>query len=81
MNKGYELIASVLETRYGVGAVQAAPITVLWAAEHALAEQIAEGWNTEYVVNQLKTEIKKLNRVREKYGKIPVYVPFGHQLF
>ena len=81
MNKGYEAIASILETKYGVGALAADPTTVIWAATQRRVDIVSEGWAFEFAVKQVKNELKKLNRAREKFGKMPVYVPFGHGLF
>ena len=65
-------LAAVLESRYGVGAVAAPPVAVLWAAEH-LAE--SEGFAV------AKAQLSALNRVRERHGRIPAYAPWGSPLF
>ena len=62
----------ILGEEYDAGLGIGDPTAILWAAEKA-AEEIG--------TEAAKKELKKINRVREKYGKIPVYAPYGHRLF
>ena len=64
----YRTLANILSNEYGVGIMVAPPEAVLWAAE-------------KMPVAQAKDELKALNRARQRHGVIPVYVPYGHQLF
>ena len=50
-----------------------APTVFIWAADHAIDAGIE--------VSKVKEDIKAINRTREKFGMIPVYVPFGHRAF
>ncbi len=64
----YRTLANILSTEYGVGPLVASPETVLWAAAKMPRDQA-------------KDELKHLNRARNIYGHIPVFVPYGHPLF
>jgi len=63
----YQALAQKIE-EYGVGAVAADPVVVLWAAAKLPAVQA-------------KRELKSLNRRREALGAPLVYAPFGHNAF
>ena len=62
-------LETILHDVYGVGVCAADPVCVIWAADRI--EDTAHA----------KREIKRVNRLRSKYGHCPVYVPFGHRLF
>jgi hypothetical protein len=64
----YQTLANILSTEYGVGPLIAPPEAVLWAADKM------PDW-------QAKEELKALNRARNIYGYVPVFVPYGHRLF
>ena len=74
MNKGYKDLADRLEADYGVGAVVAPVEAVLWAGADLVGH-----FGFEPAV--VKGQISALNRVRERHGKIPVYAPYGSELF
>lgn len=65
-------IDKVLEDLYGVTVFSSPPLAIIWAAEH-LAK--VEG------VERAKAELSAANRRRERAGKRPGYVDFGHLLF
>lgn len=54
---------------YGVGIVTAPEYAIIWAAEKIEDQEKA------------KSELKRANQIRKKYGKIPVAVPYNHRLF
>lgn len=62
MKTTYARLAEVLETRYGVGALAAPPVAVLWATD-ALADDVGR--------TQAERELAALNRRRNRVGKIP----------
>jgi hypothetical protein len=63
------MIEAILNERYGVGVLAADPIAIIWAAE----------WIT--VTEQAKAELKRVNALQRKYGKVPAYPAFGTRLF
>ena len=65
-------IDKILCDLYGVSVFSSPPIAIVWAAEH-LAQ--VEG------VAVAKAELSEANRRRERAGKRPAYVDFGHILF
>lgn len=65
----YASLSTVLENRYGVGALAADPTTILWAWA-VLAQDKGEG-----VADK---ELSALNRRRNKVGKMPAYKPYGY---
>ena len=62
----------ILSDLYGVTVFNSPPEAVIWAAEH-LAR--IEG------VERAKAELSEANLSRERAGKRPGYVDFGHPLF
>ena len=62
-------LETILSQLYGVGPVAAPKEAVLWAADRIEDANIA------------RKEIKRINRIRSKFGKPVVYVPFGHKAF
>jgi len=71
-NHGFRDLSYILETYYGVGALQACPTTVLWAAEKLVARKGAE---------EARRQLAHLNRRRNAAGRIPAYPDFGTELF
>lgn len=65
-------LAAIHLSRYGVTVEEAGPISVVWAAEHLME---LEG------VDVAKKQLRAVNRRREKLGKRPAYVDYGHPLF
>lgn len=65
-------LSAVLSSRYGV-TVENSPVeAILWSADHLLLSE---------PVAKVKKELSAMNRKREKLGKRPAYVAFGHPLF
>ena len=68
----FKALAEVLSSRYGV-TVENAPVeAILWAADHLMTTEPVE---------KVKKQLSVMNRKREKLGKRPAYVAFGHPLF
>lgn len=68
----FKKLAEVLSSRYGV-TVENSPVeAILWAADHLLISE---------PVAVVKKELSAMNRKRERLGKRPAYVAFGHPLF
>lgn len=65
-------LASILTSRYGVTVENAPKITIIWAAEFLMAQEGAE---------IAKKQLSAVNRKRERLGRIPAYVDYGHPLF
>jgi hypothetical protein len=65
-------IDQVLQDVYGVNVFSSPPITLVWAAEY-----MAQCNGIEIA----KAELSAANLRREKAGKRPAYVDFGHPLF
>lgn len=65
-------LSAVLSDRYGV-TVENAPVeAILWSADHLMTFE---------PVAVVKKQLSAMNRKREKLGKCPAYVAFGHPLF
>jgi hypothetical protein len=64
----YKNIELILNEIYGTDAIYAPVEAVLWATDFLPAD-IA------------RQELRELNEEREKAGRMPVYVPYGHRLF
>ena len=62
-------IETILSIVYGVGVAVAPREVVLWAAAKIEDKEAA------------RKELKRANRIRTKYGKPPVYAPYGHHAF
>lgn len=67
------LIETTIVSRYDVTAMVASPLTILWTADYLVSAG--------YEIDQIKKDLKKVNRKREKAGKIPAYAPYGSPLF
>lgn len=65
-------LSAMLSDRYGVTVENAPKIAIIWAAEELLKVE---------PVAVVKKQLSAMNRKREKLGKIPACVPFGHPLF
>ena len=65
-------IDQVLQDVYGVNVYSAPATCVVWAAEF-MAQR--DG------IELAKSELSDANRRREKLGKRPAYVEYGHPLF
>ena len=65
-------LVSILADRYDVGVLAAPVCAVIWAAELVAAERGAD---------VARRELSAVNRKRERAGKVPAYVPYGHALF
>lgn len=61
-------IEDILSEVYGVGVLHASPITIIWAAERLTVEYGKE-------------ELKRVNALREKHGKVPACPAYGSRLF
>lgn len=66
-------IAAVLENNYGVGTMEANPLTIIWAVDEVLDMGAAP--------EKIKSELSKINNLRGQHGKAPACVPFGHEIF
>lgn len=80
MFKGFEALASVLESEFGVGPIAASPVTAIWAAEFLLANLTVVS-PREASVHYVKDQLSAFNTWRDKKGKTLAYLNFGHPLF
>ena len=62
----------IMRERYDAGFCYPDGKVVIWAAERAMKEIGKE---------KARKEVKKINKIREKYGCIPAYIPYGSPLF
>ena len=65
-------IETILSKRYEVGVLFAPVEAVIWAADLAVEKIGAEA---------ARKELSKVNRKREKFGRMPVYPAYGTVLF
>lgn len=65
-------LASILSSRYGVTVENSPEIAIIWAAEFLMEQDGVE---------VAKKQLSTMNRKREKLGRIPAYVDYGHPLF
>ena len=68
----FKKLSEVLQSRYGVTVENAPKIAIIWAAEELLKVEPVE---------VVQKQLSAANRRREKLGKMPAYVHFGHPLF
>jgi len=66
-------VSEICTERYGVNALQTEPLTIEWAADHAL-DQGAD-------LATVRRELRGINRKRESMGRIPFSPRFGSRLF
>lgn len=64
----YRELSRILSDEYGVGILAAPVEAILWAAD-------------KLPVEQAKQELTALNQARQRQGRCPAYVPYGHPLF
>lgn len=64
-----DTLITILTDEYGVGPVKAPAIAVLWAFDR-FRQKVGE--------KEADKQLSELNRLREKYGVIPVYKPHNY---
>lgn len=62
-------LEQILASEYDVSAASAPVEAILWATDRIENPVTAD------------LELKAVNEIRRRLGKVPVYVPFGHRLF